>query len=93
VNTSYVTVEPKRKKQPSNESTQLARQYSDEQEQGSSTRELRRARIVITVRRTESYKVWLEDNPHRTVIADAGHEIIEKGAPNTVENVAKRQEP
>jgi len=105
VNTSYVTVEPKRKKQqqqgteqqkqPPNESTQLASQtqYSDEQERRSSTRELRRARIVITVRRTESYKVWLEDNPHRTVIADAGHEIIEKGAPNTVENVAKRQEP
>lgn len=35
-----------------------------------STRELRRARIVITVKRTESYKQWLIDNPLQAVIAD-----------------------
>lgn len=31
-------------------------------------RELRRARIVITVRRTESYKRWLEENPLQAII-------------------------
>ena len=36
---------------------------------GSGTRELRRARIVITVRRTESYKRWLEENPLQAIIA------------------------
>ena len=34
-----------------------------------SGRELRRARIVITVRRTESYKRWLEENPLQAIIA------------------------
>lgn len=34
-------------------------------------RELRRARIVITVRRTESYKQWLQENPLQAIIA--GH--------------------
>lgn len=35
-------------------------------------RELRRARILVTVRRTESYKKWLEDNPlqRQAIIAD-----------------------
>ena len=32
-------------------------------------RELRRARIVITVRRTESYQRWLEENPLQAIIA------------------------
>mmetsp|Transcript_28570 Transcript_28570/g.42226 ORF Transcript_28570/g.42226 Transcript_28570/m.42226 type:complete len:207 (+) Transcript_28570:343-963(+) len=87
VHTSYVTVEPKRKKQQgteqtrqnANDSTDLTAQipFSEDQERRNSTRELRRARIVITVRRTESYKTWLEDNPHRAVIAsDTGDEII-----------------
>jgi hypothetical protein len=35
-----------------------------------SGRELRRARIVITVKRTASYKQWLDDNPLQTVIAE-----------------------
>lgn len=40
---------------------------------GASGRELRRARIVITVKRTESYTQWLEDNPLQAIIAgDAG---------------------
>ena len=30
---------------------------------GSGNRELRRARILVTVKRTESYKQWLEENP------------------------------
>jgi hypothetical protein len=32
-------------------------------------RELRRARIIVTVRRTESYKRWLEENPLQAIIA------------------------
>lgn len=32
-------------------------------------RELRRARIVITVKRTERYKQWLEENPLQAIIA------------------------
>lgn len=35
-------------------------------------RELRRARIVITVKRTESYKKWLEENPLQAIIAGDG---------------------
>lgn len=42
-------------------------------------RELRRARIVITVRRTDNYKQWLEENPLQAMIAsdggDGGEEI------------------
>jgi hypothetical protein len=115
VNTSYVTVEPKKRKLPSQGSEQEedsalahsgesgsvsgsplvtstspagdskppAAQQSPTQEittsaQPSTTssrggrtsgRELRRARIVITVRRTESYKRWLEENPLQAIIA------------------------
>lgn len=73
VTTSYVTVEPKRKKQHhgETESSHVASlpPSSEEQERRSSTRELRRARIVITVRRTESYKAWLDENPLQAVIA------------------------
>jgi hypothetical protein len=39
---------------------------------GSSGRELRRARIVITVKQTESYKKWLEENPLQAIIAGDG---------------------
>ena len=35
-------------------------------------RELRRARIVITVRRTPAYKQWLDENPLQAVIAHGG---------------------
>lgn len=35
-------------------------------------REMRRARIVITVQRTESYKRWLEENPLQAIIAGDG---------------------
>ena len=115
VNTSYVTVEPKRRKQaPQQEEqeedvgTSVDQEASgtasakpagaDSQQEeartpppaagvaaaasaapshsmrqgrssGSGTRELRRARIVITVRRTESYKRWLEENPLQAIIA------------------------
>lgn len=113
VNTSYVTVEPKRRKQaPHQEEQEEDASASVEQDSsgtasvkpaaadpqqeeaqapqptaaaavapapahtsrqgrssGSGTRELRRARIVITVRRTESYKRWLEENPLQAIIA------------------------
>lgn len=35
-------------------------------------RELKRARIVITVRRTPAYKQWLDENPLQAVIAGDG---------------------
>jgi hypothetical protein len=35
-------------------------------------RELRRARIVITVKRTQSYEQWLEENPLQAIIAGDG---------------------
>lgn len=110
VHTSYVTVEPKRRKQtpqqgeqededgssqggtgssqqgPSSAaaSSQAAIQHQDEaratapshttrqggtRSSGSGGRELRRARIVITVRRTESYRRWLDENPLQVIIA------------------------
>lgn len=113
VHTSYVTVEPKRRKQTPQQgeqededgssqggtgssqqgsssaaapavSSQAAIQHQDEaratapshttrqggtRSSGSGGRELRRARIVITVRRTESYRRWLEENPLQVVIA------------------------
>jgi hypothetical protein len=108
VHTSYVTVEPKRRKQamqqeensppgkavstsgdtsaiPSTPETVTSSETGitgQNQEQGSSrkgaqgkqrsnagVRELRRARIVITVRRSESYKQWLQENPLQAIIA------------------------
>jgi hypothetical protein len=113
VHTSYVTVEPKRRKltsqlgeqededgssqggtgssQQGSSSTAApatsrtaATQHQDDgraaapsqttrqggtRSSGSGGRELRRARIVITVRRTESYRRWLEENPLQAIIA------------------------
>jgi len=106
VQTSYVTVEPKRRKQqqqahspqmqpqpqpgvavspvsaaargsPSAMGPPPTQRYKQGEEtagggrQGT-TRELRRARIVITVKRTESYKRWLEENPLQAIIAGDG---------------------
>ncbi len=102
--TSYVTVEPKRRRQASASSQSVAaldpdmavgstQQYHQPQQytptgdaasaatlgqsygsesvaRMSSGRELRRARIVITVKRTASYKQWLDDNPLQTIIAE-----------------------
>ena len=44
---------------------------------GGGGRELRRARIVITVRRTENYKRWLEENPLQAIIASEGETATE----------------
>jgi len=44
---------------------------------GGGGRELRRARIVITVRRTENYKRWLEENPLQAMIASEGETATE----------------
>jgi len=45
-------------------------QIQSSQRNTSGGRELRRARIVITVKRTESYKQWLLENPLQAIIAD-----------------------
>ena len=53
------------------QTTLLGQSYGSEGGGRSSAgRELRRARIVITVKRTASYKQWLDDNPLQTIIAD-----------------------
>lgn len=130
VHTSYVTVEPKRRKQAIMQQTQqeensprvqavsssgdtsaipstpervtsseagIQSAAAQHQDQGSSRkgaqgrqrsaaggRELRRARIVITVRRTESYKQWLQENPLQAIIA-GNTEGVDEGteAPET----------
>lgn len=73
IQTSYVTVEPKRRKQDADSADTAAVDEASSavdapsaefgQDRPSSGRELRRARIVITVQRTESYRQWLIDNP------------------------------
>jgi hypothetical protein len=93
VQTSYVTVEPKRRKHvpspqlhpatPPHGPPPLGGGLQGEaslpttppargRQGGSSGRELRRARIVITVKQTESYKKWLEENPLQAIIAGDG---------------------
>ena len=107
VQTSYVTVEPKRKKlvtppsveaRPGSEQPQQqpvsnvahapasAVSYPPAQQQAREGRPpsrqrregkrgervLKRARIVITVRRTPAYKQWLDENPLQAVIAGDG---------------------
>jgi hypothetical protein len=95
VQTSYVSVEPKRKRQipsPPPGSSSLPNPSQavavSESADGSSqvdpssqsplvprqtpNRELRRARIIITVKRTENYKRWLEENPLQAIIAADG---------------------
>lgn len=97
VQTSYVTVEPKRRKQqqtaqedprqrgepgassvaalpPTGEvaSDQPAQGSSSRQRSSGAGRELRRARIVITVKRTQDYERWLEENPLQAIIAGDG---------------------
>lgn len=101
VQTSYVTVEPKRRKPApgpsaspvsSSASTGIPPTYvsaasphsqaqqTTQPRRGTSGRELRRARIVITVRRTDSYKRWLEENPLQAIIAGDGDDELADGA-------------
>lgn len=101
VQTSYVTVEPKRRKQPGGSpqqgpavSTSVPVAVGGQGQLGDpsglpsqptgrrsgSGRELRRARIVITVKRTESYKQWLEENPLQAIIAGDGDDVGEEHA-------------
>lgn len=49
---------------------------------GSGSRELRRARILVTVKRTESYKRWLEENPTQRQAIIAGTATV------TAENIS-----
>jgi hypothetical protein len=107
VQTSYVTVEPKRRKQvPSpqlqpatpphgppplgggfqGEASALTTPPARGRQGGASGRELRRARIVITVKQTESYKKWLEENPLQAVIAGDGDDDEEADAGTSQEN-------
>mmetsp|Transcript_12396 Transcript_12396/g.34379 ORF Transcript_12396/g.34379 Transcript_12396/m.34379 type:complete len:268 (+) Transcript_12396:301-1104(+) len=107
IQTSYVTVEPKRRKpvpssplstagalQPAAgvasplEASQGARATVSPSSPGeaqtrrtSTGRELRRARIVITVKRTDSYKKWLDENPLQAIIAGDTEEDAAVEAP------------
>lgn len=59
-------------------------------------RELRRARILITVKRTESYKRWLEDNPlHRQAIiaGTAAEDIVGDSNKDNKNNVTTTADP
>lgn len=123
VHTSYVSVEPKRKKQniqiqsseenlkPGSDTTSVSTEPS-KGEKGSPSqqpsggqiqakypppqqpqtqaaqrdtpggRELRRARIVITVKRTESYRQWLLENPLQAIIAGSPDDTDEEERPD-----------
>lgn len=48
---------------------------------GSRGKDLRRARIVITVQRTESYKQWLDENPLQAIIAGDGDDELAETTP------------
>lgn len=134
VQTSYVTVEPKRKIQhgtnippptPSSphvasmptDTTQLSQSgISTHQQQhppqsqppttqqqrastGAGTKKapqgrskgspLRRARIIITVKRTKDYKTWLEENPHQ-ISGEGDDELDVEGAPPLADSDAKK---
>lgn len=123
VHTSYVSVEPKRKKQniqiqsseenlkPGSDTTSVSTEPStvekgspSQQPSGGQTqaknpppqqpqtqaaqrdtpggRELRRARIVITVKRTESYEQWLLENPLQAIIAGSPDDTDEEERPD-----------
>lgn len=128
VHTSYVSVEPKRKKQhlaspevsipseqlvvsaapsyatapsyaatvagiPSSDpgsrfagqksvSVEADRQGQEKGGKASAGRELRRARIVITVQRTEGYKQWLDENPLQAIIAGDGDDDLVAPSPD-----------
>jgi hypothetical protein len=79
VKTSYAAVEPKRRRQQPLPQTPGAASYGgsgggrqQQQQPQQPGRELRRARIVITVKRTEQYKRWLDENPYQAVLAGDG---------------------
>lgn len=42
---------------------------------------LRRSRIIITVKRTEDYKRWLDDNPHHSATAGDDIEVVSTPPP------------
>lgn len=81
IQTSYVPVEPKRKPQEPLKETGISASatgivphgFQPEEQQHTSKKThvgkkgapLRRSRIIITVKRTDEYKRWLEDNPYQ----------------------------
>lgn len=120
IRTSYVSVEPKRKKQPSPSgvssvsekvSSALTEPPSIEalHQEGLTIEEsgrhrksitsgrakgvpLRRARMVITVRRTKDYEAWLEETPYEAIIAgdeDLGEEEQSKLSSQTAPSEPK----
>jgi hypothetical protein len=119
VQTSYVNVEPKRRRQipgsqPSGSETAtgteihshqqhqpayvspadisaLGDQPSSEARITASGRELRRARIVITVQRTASYKQWLDENPLQSALAD--DDVEEGDADDAIDEAAVEGPP
>ena len=68
------TAEPAQSSDPSQGTA--SEQQPAESRKGPTIRELRRARIVITVRRTEGYKQWLKENPLQAVIAGDGDDDV-----------------
>jgi hypothetical protein len=79
IQTSYVPVEPKRRpqqdasKQPDLTPVNIPPSEAHREDKPTSSKKghpgrkgapLRRSRIIITVKRTDDYKRWLEDNPH-----------------------------
>lgn len=56
-------------------------------------RELRRARILITVKRTESYKQWLLENPLQAILAVGSSDESEEEVPETSLTSASAQSP
>jgi hypothetical protein len=66
---------PAQQHEPATAAAAAATTVESSQGRPSTGRELRRARIVITVKRTESYKQWLDDNPLQAVIAGDGDDV------------------
>lgn len=90
VQTSYVSVEPKRRKEDPSPTVPVAKMPSSygshhppmdpepQRGKGVAGRDLRRARIVITVQRTKSYEKWLEENQLQAIIAGDGDDDVEE---------------
>lgn len=73
-NTVYVSTSSDRKKPPVISNDAASRKGISTNSSG--VRELRRARILITIKRTDSYKRWLNENPlhHQAIIT--GEDVI-----------------
>lgn len=88
-NTVYVSTSSDRKKPPMISNAAASRKGISTNSSG--VRELRRARILITIKRTDSYKRWLNENPlhHQAIIT--GEDVISDST--TVTNVTGSTTP